>query len=156
MNNETAPIQTEAGDLYFWGERLDGLGDRDVYVARATPSGGFQEPELLPAPINSSSADDGAWVSPDGLTMLVTYSDRGGCGGSDIFISRLLNGVWSEPSNLGCHINSAYSEFAAAVVPGTNQIVFPSDRPQPGTSAGTIQLWTAEVPDLVIPAPAVE
>jgi len=77
VNNETAPILTNAGDLYFWGERLDGLGDRDVYVARSKASGGFEEPQPLPAPINSDRADDGAWISPDGKTMLITYSDRG-------------------------------------------------------------------------------
>lgn len=151
VNNETAPIMTTAGDLYFWSERLDGMGDRDVYVARATPSGRLDKPDLLPAPINSDGADDGAWISSDGLTMLITYADRGGCGGSDIFVSHLVDGVWSEPSNLGCEINSPYSELAGVMVPNTNQIVFPSDRPAPGTSSGTIQLWTAEVPGLDAP-----
>ncbi len=146
VNNETQPSLTQAGDLYFWSERLDGRGDRDVYVARNDGEGGFWAPELLPAPINSPAADDGVWVSPDGDMMLITYADRGGCGGSDIFISYRTEGRWSEPENLGCEINSPYTELAATVIPGTRQIVFPSDRPVEGTSEGTIQLWTAPLP----------
>ncbi|MDZ7628597.1 MAG: hypothetical protein U5J99_09390 [Parvularculaceae bacterium] len=45
VNNETAPILTETGDLYFWTERLDGVGERDVYLARGDAKGGFQKPD---------------------------------------------------------------------------------------------------------------
>ena len=148
VNNETAPNLTTAGDLYFWGERLDGIGDRDAYVARSDGAGGFIAPELLPAPINSTKADDGLWVSPDGKLMLITYSDRGGCGGSDLFQSRLIEGKWTEPVNLGCDINSPFSEYAASVIPGTEQIVFPSDRPTVETGKRDVQLWTASLPAL--------
>lgn len=148
VNNETAPNLTWAGDLYFWGERLDGAGDRDAYVARADGTGGFLAPELLPAPINSTKADDGLWVSPDGKLMLITYSDRGGCGGSDLFQSRLIDGAWTEPVNLGCDINSPFAEYAASMIPGTEQIVFPSDRPSAGTDKRDVQLWTAHLPKL--------
>lgn len=145
VNNETAPIITKSGNLYFWGERLDGLGDRDVYFVQVDSSGNYKEPALLPPPINSQKADDGSWVSADEKTMLITYSDRGGCGGSDIFISQKIEGVWSEPSNLGCDINSSSNEFAATMIPGTSTIVFPSDRTVDGIKKGTIQLWSAEI-----------
>ncbi len=146
VNNETAPILTAAGDLYFWSERLDGMGDRDVYIARADGKGGFQRPEPLPAPINSASSDDGAWVSPDGKTMLITYSDRGGCGGSDLFIAHRKGESWTDPINLGCDINSPFDEYAAAMIPGTRSIVFPSTRPFKGASEYDVALWIAELP----------
>ncbi|MEM9401724.1 MAG: hypothetical protein AAGA44_04440 [Pseudomonadota bacterium] len=80
--------------------------------------------------------------------MLITYSDRGGCGGSDLFQSRLIDGKWTEPMNLGCKINSPFSEYAASMVPGTKQIVFPSDRPTAETGKRDVQLWTANLPEL--------
>ncbi|WP_234178745.1 hypothetical protein [Sphingopyxis sp. NFH-91] len=126
VHNETAPILTAPGDLYFWSERLDGMGDRDVYIARADGKGGIQRPELLPAPINSAGSDDGAWVSPDGKTMLMTYSDRGGCGGSDLFIANWTGKTWTDPVNLGCTINSPCDEDAATLIPGTHTLVFAS------------------------------
>lgn len=145
VNNETAPILTEAGDLYFWTERLDGVGERDVYIAQADGSGGFQRPRLLPAPINSPGRDDGAWVSPDGQLMLITYSDRGGCGGNDLFASRKIDDVWTEPQNLGCHINSPYDEGAGSIIPGTQTMVFMSSRPFDGGMPGTVALWAVEI-----------
>lgn len=147
VNNETAPILTTAGDLYFWSERLDGMGDRDVYLARADGKGGFQRPEPLPTPINSAGSDDGAWVSPDGNTMLITYSDRGGCGGSDLFIAYRTGDTWTTPANLGCTINSSADEYAATLIPGTRTLVFASTRWFNGSSENDVALWTAELPD---------
>jgi Tol biopolymer transport system component len=146
VHNETAPILTTAGDLYFWSERLDGMGERDVYLARPDGAGGFQRPELLPAPINSATNDSGAWVSPDGQTMLLTYYDRGGCGGSDLFIAHRVGENWTDPVNLGCTINSPFDEYAAAMIPGTRSIVFPSTRPFEGSKRYAVALWIAELP----------
>lgn len=141
VNNETAPILTETGDLYFWTERLDGVGERDVYLARGDGKGGFQKPEPLPAPINSPGRDDGSWVSADGTLMLITYADRGGCGGNDLFISNKIDGLWTEPRNLGCRMNSAYDDGAGALIPGTQTLVFVSSRPFDGGTPGTPALW---------------
>ncbi len=153
VNNETAPILTQEGDLYFWGERTDGLGDRDVYRAKADGKGGFQRPEALPAPINSANGDDGAWVSPDGRLMLITYSDRGGCGGSDLFVSyrKGKGDGWTVPTNLGCTINSAADEYAGTLIPGTRTLVFASTRPFAGSGRYDVALWSVEVPP--VPAP---
>lgn len=146
VHNETAPILTDAGDLYFWSERLDGKGGRDVYRARPDAAGRFKRPELLAAPINSPESDDGAWISPDGRTMLITYSDRGGCGGSDVFIAHRDREGWTTPVNLGCNINSPFDEYAATIVPGTQTIVFPSTRPFKGASQYAVALWVAKLP----------
>lgn len=146
VHNETAPILTVASDLYFWSERLDGMGDRDVYRARPDGKGGFRRPELLPAPINSAKADDGAWISPDGQTMLITYADRGGCGGSDLFMAQRKGEGWTDPVNLGCGINPPFDEYAATLIPGSRSIMFASTRPFEGASVYAVALWMAELP----------
>jgi hypothetical protein len=151
VNNEAAPILTWSGDLYFWGERLDAVGERDIFLAPSDGKGGFLKPHALPAPINSRGRDDGAWVSPDGQTMLVTYSDRGGCGGGDLFISHKADGIWSDPINLGCEINSPYSDFAPTIIPRTATLVFTSRRPYEDKPAGTMQLWTATLDETLLP-----
>ncbi len=148
VNNETAPSLTEDGDLYFWTERLDGVGDRDVYVARADGAGGFLKPEPLPAPINSPGNDAGAWVSPDGQLMLVNYSDRGGSGGTDIFASTRTGDQWSKPANLGETVNSGYEDFSARLTPDGRTLVFTSDRPLRGQAQGILQVWAIDVDDV--------
>ena len=120
-----------------------------MYRARPDGEGSFQAPEPLPEPINSEGRDDGAWVSPDGQTMLITYADRGGCGGGDLFIAYRRDGEWIEPVNLGCDINSPYGELAATLIPGTRTLVFPSTRPMPGAPPETIALWSVELPESI-------
>lgn len=147
VNNETAPHLTRDGDLYFWSERLDAVGDRDVFVAQADGNGGYLSPVPLGPPINSVGREDGAWISPEGDLMLLTLTKPGGCGRSDLYVSRQVDGAWTEPENLGCTINSPYDEYGAARMPDTGAIVFPSDRPTPDTAPGTVQLFSAPFPD---------
>ena len=145
VNNETAPSLTKDGDLYFWTERLDGVGNRDVYFAPAAKGGGFEKARPLPAPINSRSDDAGVWVHPDGRLLLINYADRGGEGGSDIFVSTKTGGTWSKPVSLGPTVNSRFSEFAARITPDGKQLLFTSDRPVGNTKPGLFQVWSVPV-----------
>lgn len=143
MHNETLPSLTAAGVLYFMTERPDGLGERDIYVAQPDGTGHFSTAVPLPPPVNSSGRDDGVWVDASGTVMLLSYPDRGGEGGADIFLSRRGVNGWSKPSNLGPRINSPYAEFGARLTPDGTQIVFTSDRPFAGQAAGLLQVWIA-------------
>ena len=147
VNNETAPVLTTHGDLYFWSERLDGPGERDVYVARRSP-GGFAAPAPLPAPINSPQREDGSWVNVAGDLLLFSTPDRGGEGGADIYCSRRIDGGWTEPLPLGPAINSRFNDGAARLTPDGRRIVFTSDRPvSADAEPGLYQVWEAPVPD---------
>jgi Tol biopolymer transport system component len=146
VNNETAPVLTRDGDLYFWTERLDGPGERDLYVARRGGDG-FARPVPLPSPLNSANREDGLWVNAVGDLLLFSSPDRSGEGGSDIFCSRRQEGGWSQPVPLGPPINSRYNDFAARLTPDGNRIVFTSDRPVSAEAeAGLYQVWEAPVP----------
>lgn len=148
INNENAPVLTRNGDLYFWTERLDGVGERDVYRAAANGRGGFLNARALPAPINSRNRDDSVWVSADGKTMFVTYMNRGGQGSADIFVSRNVGGRWSLPRNLGPLVNSPYNDFAARISPDGRLVVFSSDRPITKGEERIFQVWKIEAADV--------
>lgn len=68
--------------------------------------------------------------------------------GGDLFQSQLIDGAWTEPVNLGCDINSPFAEYAASMILGIEQIVFPLDRPSAETDKRDVQLWTAGLPKL--------
>ncbi|TRD11221.1 hypothetical protein FGU71_04705 [Erythrobacter insulae] len=145
VHNETAPNLTVDGDLYFWTERLDGVGNRDVYVAPAAPGGGFQAARPVEGPVNSPGNDAGAWVNPAGDLMLVNYSDRGGSGSTDVFLSVKRDDIWSDPVNLGASINSANNDFAARITPDNQHVLFTSDRPVGAAEPGLFQVWSVPV-----------
>ena len=149
VNNETAPQLTLDGDLYFWTERLDGPGERDVYVAKTNGQGGFRRPEPMPAPINSATRDSLGWISPEGDLMLLTYNGRGGNGDDDLFLSWKEGERWSAPVNLGATVNSPFADFAARLSPSLRPLVFSSTRPFDAQGPGLIQVW--EIPVRAVP-----
>jgi hypothetical protein len=150
FHNESYSSVTAAGDLYFMTERIDGFGERDIYVAKAGDDGRYQTAVPLPEPINSKQRDDGVWVDSSGTVMLLTYPNRGGQGGADLFISILRNGEWIEPRNLGPQINSPFADFAGRLTPDKKSLVFTSDRPFPSQEEGLLQVWVADLPEGIL------
>ncbi|NNF51918.1 MAG: hypothetical protein HKN59_05730 [Gammaproteobacteria bacterium] len=146
---QSAGIITLAGDLYFWDEREDAVGERDVFIAPGDGKGGFEAARPLPAPINSTGRDHHSWVSPGGGLMFVSYPDRGGLGEDDIFVSRKGNDGWSKPVSLGPLVNSPYPDFAARLTPDGLQLVFTSSRPFGDRGPGLYQVWSVATSDLI-------
>lgn len=120
------PIVTDRGSLYFNSQR-DGPGTNNIF--RSSLVGGeYLIAEKLPAPINSEYREFDAFVTGEG-EMMVFSSDRpGGFGGSDIYLSFLENGQWSEPRNLGEAVNSESSEYGAMLTPDGRYLFFTSTR----------------------------
>jgi hypothetical protein len=143
VNNETLPVLTNSGNLYFMTERLNGLGERDIYVARKGSDGTFLRAEPLPAPINSNRRDDGVWVNYEENVMLVSYPDRGGSGQADIFISFRDGNEWTQPLNVGSRINSSAQDGSARLSPDLKTILFTSNRAFPNQAEGLLQVWSA-------------
>lgn len=50
-------------------------------------------------------------VSADGKTLIFSSNKPGGNGQSDLYISRLVDGKWSEPENLGVEVNTFGNEL---------------------------------------------
>ncbi|WP_168797550.1 OmpA family protein [Neolewinella litorea] len=67
----------------------------------------------LPDYLNSSTWDSQAAISCDGRQLLFASTRPGGIGGSDLYSStRLDDGSWSEPVNLGAGVNTPEDEEA--------------------------------------------
>ena len=73
--------------------------------------------------------------------MLLSYPDRGGSGGDDLFMAQKTGGTWSIPVNLGNSINSAAKDLSARLTPDNRFIVFSSDRAFKFQAAGLLQVW---------------
>jgi hypothetical protein len=146
---ESVGTFTAAGDLYFWDEREDAIGERDVFVAMNDGAGGLRKAKPLPAPVNSPGRDQFNWINPDGNVMLLSYPDRGGSGADDIFIARRQGEVWSEPVNLGPLVNSAAVDGGARITPDGEQLLFTSTRAFGDTDEGLLQVWSITTAELL-------
>ena len=66
-------------------------------------------------------------MSADGMTLYFTSNRKGGFGGKDIWYTRLQDGMWSEPINLGPNINTPGNEESPFIHPDNQTLYFSSD-----------------------------
>jgi len=114
--NLGAPINTKGGE-FFPSVTNDGTlyftrspeGTRENYIFRSRRVDGvYQEPEKLPAPLNTSPLHFNAFVAPDESYLIVPTTREDTLGGIDYYIFfRGDDGKFGEAINMGPTVNSA-------------------------------------------------
>jgi DNA-binding beta-propeller fold protein YncE len=90
---EFSPVVTSSGALYFASTRDGGLGEGDIYRARAI-EGGFGPVENLGPAINSRSGEWNLWVSDDESELIFEASTRP----TNVTVSGDLYYSWRTPA----------------------------------------------------------
>ncbi len=132
--NITLDLRVE-GEIYTTA--LNHTGDYMIIFVNEITSGNlyystlvndkWQPVKKLPAPINSKDWETFATLSPDGNSIYFTSNRKGGYGGTDIYVSKLLpGGKWSNPENLGPQINTPYNEDSPVLCPDGRTMYFAS------------------------------
>ncbi len=152
---EVAPFSGEYSDndpcfspdgtkLYFTSRRpVEGTTqkpDNDIWVVEKT-STGWSEPKHLNAPVNTESQEFSPSVTSDG-TLYFGSNRPGGKGAADIYRSKLVDGNYSAPENVGDAINTAGPELQVFVTPDENTLVFAAlGRPD---GQGSVDLYVSK------------
>jgi hypothetical protein len=110
-----------------------GLGHDRVWVSHQL-GGVWSAPEdvnQVPGEphVNGPFNDHCLFVSPDGTEAFWTSDRPGGFGVNDIWTSRLVDGKWTTPENLGHDANSVANEHHAMLSPDRQSLYVTSDRP---------------------------
>ena len=98
--------------------------DWDIWFVDRTEAG-WGEPWNPGAPVNTEHLEVYPSVAADG-TLYFSSGRPGGLGQNDLYRSRLVNGEYAEPENLGGPINTEQSEGDLFVAPDESYIVFVS------------------------------
>jgi Tol biopolymer transport system component len=122
---ENNPFFSSSGDtLYFISHRPGGFIFRTIRI----PTGWSQpEPLNIPLPANAHTG----WqfsVAKNGNIYFEIWRNNG-AEPPDIYLTRLINGIYQLPENLGSEINSPYDEFTPFIDPLERYLVFSSNRP---------------------------
>jgi beta-lactamase regulating signal transducer with metallopeptidase domain len=138
MVNDGGPcISADGLSLYFASIRSGGFGACDLWVTtRATKDDHWGEPVNLGPIVNSTYAEWGPCISPDGLTLFFDSgfgggSPRpGGFGRSDLWVTRRSskNEPWGKPVNLGPIVNTAANEIRPNISADGSTLYFSSTR----------------------------
>ena len=117
--------------LYFVSDRAeDNVGGQDIYRSPWNATAGqWGVPENLGPMVNTIHDEDGIFVHPDGRSIYFSSRGHTSMGGYDIFRSRLENGQWTKPENLGWPINSADDDLFFVLTADGSTGYFSSLRP---------------------------
>jgi len=129
LNEGVASIAADGQTIFFTGcNRSDGLGDCDLYEAEL--DGGKWINVRNIGEINSAYWDSQPSVSSDGKTLYFVSNRPGATGGlgdRDIYYStRMGDGRWSAPRNLGPPINTDEREDSPFIIAGGGALYFSS------------------------------
>jgi outer membrane protein OmpA-like peptidoglycan-associated protein len=106
---------------------------RGVSMVEKTASGWSQPQKLKIKDYDNMSRDiySGAFLSNDGKTLLLYFSEEKNSFVNDIYVSRLTeNDDWTRPESLGEAINSDdYDELSPSLAADNTTLYFSSDRP---------------------------
>jgi len=128
-SNADPHISPDGRRVYFISSRPNPgetavRASHDIWMASLGSDGEWGDAERLPAPVNDPALDE--WspaVSASG--NLYFGGDRPGTrGGSDLWVSRLVGGVYQAPENLGDSINSSVHELEPWIAPDESYLIF--------------------------------
>ena len=115
--HDACPTLSEDGKTMYFARSNDGTvkGHKDVgiYVSKYK-SGEWQDPEKMPFCADTSWYSTPC-LSTDQKSLYFSSNKPGGLGGTDLWVSVLINDAWSEPINLGDKINTHGNEFSPYV-----------------------------------------
>lgn len=119
------PFITPGGPMYFISDmprnESDTIRDFDIWVIR-NHQGKWDKPENIKA-VNSDSTEYYVSLAANG-NLYFASNRTGGAGEHDIYMSKLINGQYTEPENLGPAINSPKMEHDPLISPDENLLIF--------------------------------
>lgn len=112
------------GTMLFLYKNDKGVGN--IYSS-ILAGGKWKSATKLGKNINTRYWETHASISPDGQSLYFTSSRKGGFGGLDIYVSKLLsNGDWGNAINLGPTINTPHNEESPFIIGDKNTLYFAS------------------------------
>lgn len=120
------------GNTLYWGSNRprekggDKLSNLDIYFSKRLPDGAWTEPTNIGPVINSLSGENYPSVAANGNLYFFSYGRDGGFGGCDLYFSRMVNGQYQTPENLGPAINSDKHDWDSYIAPDESYIIFSS------------------------------
>ena len=112
--------------VYFISMRpIEGRGkpkDADIWRLRRVGDN-WTDPVNLGSPINTAFSEMSGAAADNG-TIFFSSDRPGGRGDFDVYLSRLIDGIYTEPENLGGAVNTMAQEHVLCVAPDMKFLIF--------------------------------
>ncbi|QSQ15722.1 PD40 domain-containing protein [Myxococcus landrumensis] len=104
----------------------------DIWAASLGADGEWEDAKRLPAPVNDPSRDEWSPAIAASGNLYFGGEREGTLGGSDLWVSRWVDGAYQPPENLGAAINSTVHELEPWIAPDERYLIFSALRRQDG------------------------
>lgn len=141
-------ISADGVTLFFASNRPGGFGGTDIWYSKKV-NNQWSNPINLGPEINTARDEQFPFIHNDGTTLYFTSEGLPGMGKSDIFLTRLINGKWSKPMNLGYPINTSGDEWNFIVNRKGDLAYFSSTGLEP--NYGGMDIYSIELYDAARP-----
>lgn len=98
--------------LFFSSNRKGGYGGNDIWYSVIQTDGTWSEAKNLGKVVNTAKDEISPFMFFNNEILFFSSNGHQGFGGMDIFLSRVKNGEFSEPENLGLPINDQLDQVA--------------------------------------------
>jgi ankyrin repeat protein len=118
-------ISPDGKRMFFTSSRpvdASGLKKENIWYVDKTPTG-WSEPEIVSTEVNAMSLHWSLSVSNSG-NLFFGGKGEGGFGGGDIYYSRLIDGKYSSPVNIGPVINGKDLDHCPYIAPDESYLLF--------------------------------
>lgn len=131
FNDANASISHDGNRLYFVSDRPSRDKKRknwDIFMASREPGGNFGTAQRMGAPVNTEGDEFHVMIHQNDKLLFFCSNGHGGFGESDIFVSKIENGAYSKPRNLGPPINTPDNDMYFTVAASLDLAYLASDR----------------------------
>lgn len=150
FNDANASLTYDQNTLYFVSDRP--TSDRkhkhwDIFIAHKDGKG-WGKAQRMGDPINTEGNEFHVIIHQDGFSFYFSSDGHGGFGGADIFYSKLVEGIYSPPNNLGPLINTPEHDMYFTIPASGDLAYFASNRA--GTH-GQEDIYSVPIPLVLTP-----
>jgi hypothetical protein len=130
--SQADPFVSNDGSIYYISNRPrdenDMLPDFDIWFVKHLGGNRWSDPINVEG-INTDSTEYYVSIAGNG-SMYFASTRAGGFGGLDIYMSKLVDGKYTTPENLGAGVNTIVDEHDPLIVNGEEYLIFNSfERP---------------------------
>ncbi len=90
-------ITPDGQNIYFSSNRPGGEGELDIWMSKRSRNGSWERPVNLGNIINTPYDEDTPYFDPSTTALLFSSTGHISMGGSDVFRSINMNGIWTQP-----------------------------------------------------------
>ncbi len=124
----TASITPDGKVVYFASNRQGGKGGLDIWKTEMKPDKTWGAPVNMGPEINTADDEDAPFIHPDQSTLFFTSNGHSTMGGRDVFQTKLINGKWTKPENMGYPVNTTANDNYFTLTADGKRAYFSSDR----------------------------